>query len=139
MKNVFFLIALLFTTALSFAQDIYVQGYYKSNGTYIQGHYRTAPPEKYICINVSNTQNTNPYLKKESAQSDTKNTTTSNTARSRSTYSAPTYRTTYTPTYTAPVNTYSTPSYAPSPNIYTGTRGGQYYVNSYGNKTYVSN
>ncbi|RTZ05701.1 hypothetical protein [Flavobacterium sp. GSP6] len=71
MKKVFILILFLFTTTFTFAQDIYVKGYYKSNGTYVQGHYRTAPPEKHICTLISNTQNTNPYLKKGETQRGT--------------------------------------------------------------------
>jgi hypothetical protein len=43
MKKLLLIIAFLFTTALTFAQDVYVQGYTKSNGTYVQGYYRTAP------------------------------------------------------------------------------------------------
>jgi len=56
-------------------------------------------------------------------------------SNSNATYpSAPAYRSSYTPTprYTAPPN-YGTPSRT----IHTGPRGGQYYINSNGNKTYI--
>ena len=54
----------------------------------------------------------------------------------RSSYSTPSYSTS---TYVMPASypsTYSTPSYS-SQTIYTGPRGGTYYINSNGNKTYV--
>lgn len=146
MKKLLFIIAILFTTALSFAQ-VSVIGYYRSNGTYVQPHQRTAP--NYTRNdNYSTVGNVNPYTGKAGTQPregyTTTRTTSSNystpTYRSTSTYSAPVYRSTYTPsTYTAPVSTYSTPSYSSTQTIYTGSRGGQYYINSNGNKTYVSN
>jgi type II secretory pathway pseudopilin PulG len=143
MKKLLFIIAILFTTALSFAQ-VSVRGYYRSNGTYVQPHQRTYPNETRN-DNYSTIGNVNPYTGKAGTKprdSYSSTTTTSSnysapTYRSTSTYSAPT-RSTYSPSYTAPVSTYSTPSYTPSPTIYTGSRGGQYYVNSNGNKTYVS-
>lgn len=48
--------------------------------------------------------------------------------------STPAYRSSYTPApqYSAPSN-----YYAPSRTIHTGPRGGQYYINSNGNKTYI--
>lgn len=58
-------------------------------------------------------------------------------------YTAPT--TTYKSTYSPPKSTYSTPNYNSTPTynsgsgktVYTGSKGGQYYYNSNGNKTYV--
>lgn len=157
MKKLLFLIVLLFTTALTFAQDVYVQGYYRSNGTYVQGHYRTRP-DYTRDNNYSTVGNTNPYTGKAGTQPrdgyTTTRTTYSNyskpTYTSTTTYSAPaykttysnysepTYRSTYTPTYTAPTTTYSTPSYSSTQTIYTGPRGGTYYINSNGNKSYVN-
>ena len=62
MKNFLFLIAFLFTTALSFAQ-VSVKGYYRSNGTYVQPHQRTAP--NYTRNdNYSTIGNVNPYTGK---------------------------------------------------------------------------
>ena len=44
MKKLFFFIAFLFAAANSFAQtSTYVSGYTNSNGTYVQGYYRTTP------------------------------------------------------------------------------------------------
>jgi len=51
------------------------------------------------------------------------------TTTTKSTYSTPTYS---TPTYNAP--TYNSNS---GKTIYTGSKGGQYYYNSKGNKTYT--
>ncbi|WP_199741558.1 hypothetical protein [Flavobacterium sp. GSP6] len=145
MKNFLFLIAFLFFSVVSFAQ-VSVRGYYRSNGTYVQPHQRTAP--NYTRNdNYSTVGNTNPYTGKAGTQPrdgyTTTRTTSSNysapTYSNTSTYSVPVYRSTYTPTYTAPTTTYSTPSYSSSNTIYTGPRGGQYYINSNGNKTYVSN
>jgi hypothetical protein len=157
MKKLLFLIVLLFTTALTFAQDVYVQGYYRSNGTYVQGHYRTRP-DYTRDNNYGTVGNTNPYTGKAGTQprygytstrttysnysAATYRTTYSNysepTYRNTTTYSAPAYRSTYTPTYTAPTTTYSTPSYSSTQTIYTGPRGGTYYINSNGNKSYVN-
>lgn len=135
MKKLLFIIAILFTTALSFAQ-VSVRGYYRSNGTYVQPHQRTAP--NYTRNdNYSTVGNVNPYTGKAGTQPRDSYTTTRTTS---SNYSMPTYSntSTYTPTYTPPVTTYSSPSYSSSQTIYTGPRGGQYYINSNGNKTYVS-
>lgn len=145
MKNFLFLIAFLFTTALSFAQ-VSVRGYYRSNGTYVQPHQRTAP--NYTRNdNYSTIGNINPYTGKAGTQprdgyTRTKITSSHYSAptyNNTSTYSAPTEISIYTPTYTPTVTTYSTPSYSSSQTIYTGSRGGQYYINSNGNKTYVRN
>jgi hypothetical protein len=144
MKNFLFLIAFLFTTALSFAQ-VSVRGYYRSNGTYVQPHQRTVP--NYTRNdNYSTVGNVNPYTGKAGTQPRDGYTSTRTTSSnyttpttSTNTYSTPTYRSTYTPSYTAPVNTYSIPDYTPSQTVYTGSRGGQYYINSNGNKTYISN
>lgn len=133
MKNLFFLIVLFFTTALSFAQSqVWVSGYTRSNGTYVQGHYRTAPD--YTRNNNWTTQgNVNPHtgkvgtLPRSSSYSNVYYTPTSTYSNNYS-YSTPTYTypTTYTPTYTNTTNT-----------LYTGPRGGTYYINSNGNKTYI--
>lgn len=116
MKKLLLIIAFLFTTALTFAQDVYVQGYTKSNGTYVQGYYRTAP-NRTRNDNYSTVGNSNPYTGTAGAQS-------------RDSYSA-------TSSYSSSNTAYSTPSYSSSNTIYTGPRGGQYYINSIGNKTYV--
>lgn len=129
MKNLLFIIAFLFATVFTFAQDVYVQGYTRSNGTYVQGYYRTAPNATKN-DNYSTVRNTNPYTGTAGSQPrDSYSTTSSTYYTTPSTYSS---TSTYTPT------TYSTPSYSSSNTIYTGSRGGQYYINSNGNKTYVS-
>nr|WP_314896930.1 hypothetical protein [uncultured Flavobacterium sp.] len=138
MKNLLFLIAFLFTTALSFAQ-VSVRGYYRSNGTYVQAHQRTVP--NYTRNdNYSTVGNTNPYTGKAgtvprdhyyvATTIDVPSTTP--IIYSSSSYSEPTYSSINNP------STYSTSSYSSSNTIYTGSRGGQYYINSNGNKTYVS-
>ena len=139
MKNLLFTIAFLFTTSIMFAQSsVYVSGYIKSNGTYVQPHYRSAP-NNTVYDNYSKKGNINPYTGTVGTKSIYSNYFVPS-------YSAPSYS---VPTYSAP--RYSMPSYsAPSysyPNvtsynvksIYTGPRGGQYYINSNGNKTYVRN
>jgi hypothetical protein len=138
MKNLLFLIAFLFTTALSFAQ-VSVRGYYRSNGTYVQAHQRTAP--NYTRNdNYSTVGNVNPYTGKSGTQP--RDSYSTSTTYSSSSYSRPTYSTSSysTPSYSSIDNpsTYSTSSYSSSNTIYTGSRGGQYYINSNGNKTYVS-
>lgn len=68
MKKVFFIAAFILSTiATVFAQvnpnHVYVNGYTKSNGTYVQGHYRTAP-NYTINDNFSTYPNVNPYTGK---------------------------------------------------------------------------
>ena len=103
MKNLLFVIAFLFTTAITFAQSIYVPAYTRSNGTYVSGHTRSATNQTY---------STPTYLKPI--------------------YSPPAYSQTtgITPIYRQPVYRTNVP-------VYSGSRGGQYYGNSNGKKTYV--
>ena len=113
MKKVFFFIAFLFTASNSFAQtSVYVSGYTNNNGTYVSGYTRSYPSYS--------TYSTPTY---------------STPTYSSSSYSTPTYNSAIysTPSYSAPTTYYNTTP------IYTGSRGGQYYINSNGNKTYVSN
>lgn len=42
------------------AQDTYVEGYYKNDGTYVQPHYRSAPNNNPY-DNYSSQENINPY------------------------------------------------------------------------------
>ncbi len=144
MKNLFLFIAFLFFTTLSFAQSqVWVDGYYRSNGTYVQGHYRTAP-DHTVNNNWTTQGNTNPHTGKAG--------TLPRSTSYPNTYYKP-VSSPYTTTYSTPVrSSYSTPSYSTSPlsypstyttssyssqTIYTGPRGGTYYINSNGNKTYV--
>ena len=83
----------------------YQSGYVRpSTGTYVQGHYQTAPNSTNT-DNYSTTGNTNPY-------------TNQSGYRARD--------------YSSEANNYGS-----GQNIQTGPRGGQYYINSNGNKTYV--
>jgi hypothetical protein len=58
MKNIFVVIIVLFST--SAIADDYVNGYTKSNGTYVQPHYRSGADSTNI-NNYSTKGNTNPY------------------------------------------------------------------------------
>lgn len=82
----------------------YVNGYTKSNGTYVQGHYRSSQNSTNH-DNYSTTGNYNPYTG-----------TTGSRAKDYSTGAC---------------------NYGSGHTIHTGSRGGQYYINSNGNKTYV--
>ena len=82
----------------------YQSGYTRSNGTYVQGHYKTS--SNYTNHdNFSTSGNYNPY-------------TGSAGSRARD-YSSSAY------------------NYGSGRTVQTGPRGGQYYINSNGNKTYV--
>ena len=50
-----------------FAGDVYVRGHYRSNGTYVQPHYRSAPDGK-VFNNWSTKPNINPYTGKMGTQ-----------------------------------------------------------------------
>ncbi len=82
----------------------YQNGYYRSDGTYVQGHYKTRSNNTNH-DNYSTYGNSNPY-------------TGTSGSRARD-YSSSAY------------------SYGSGHTIQTGSRGGQYYINSNGNKTYV--
>jgi len=47
MKNYFYLFIafalFIFIASSSFAGDVWVDGYYRSDGTYVRGHYRSSP------------------------------------------------------------------------------------------------
>lgn len=124
MKKVFLLFVLMFVSASSFAQStVYVNGHYRSNGTYVNGYYKTVPNQT-VLDNYSTKGNYNPY---------TGNYGTVTPYNYRSVNTLPNYsKTSYdTPSYS---------SYSSSPvyrTVYTGPRGGNYYINSNGNKTYV--
>jgi hypothetical protein len=114
MKKLIFAIAMFIFSFNSFAQtSTYVKGYSRSNGTYVNGYYRTTPD----CTknnNYSTIGNLNPYTGSYGTLpgGDNKSHSCSNNIYSTSsynytpTYSTPTY---YTPTYNAP--TYISPTY----------------------------
>ena len=82
----------------------YQQGYFKSNGTYVQPHFKTTKNSTNH-DNYSTEENTNDYSQEKGT-------------RARD-YSTDAY------------------NYGTGQTIQTGERGGQYYYNSKGNKTYV--
>ena len=109
MKQIF-TILLFFAFLFSFAQTnsnhVYVSGYYKSNGTYVQPHYRTAPNSTNR-DNFSTRGNTNPYTGQPGYITPDSNTS--------STYTPSRYSNSTT---TYPKTTYSTTSKSSSNNSY---------------------
>lgn len=65
MKKIFLFILLL-TSSTAFA-DTYVRGYTKSNGTYVEGHYRS-DANSQRSDNYSSKGNTNPYTGQQGSQ-----------------------------------------------------------------------
>lgn len=59
----FLLILLICLSSLAVA-DVHVRGYYRSNGTYVQPHYRSSPNGTAL-DNYSTRGNVNPYTGKE--------------------------------------------------------------------------
>ena len=82
----------------------YVNGYTKSNGAYVHGHYRSSQNTTNH-DNYSTVGNSNPY--------------TGTSGRLAKDYSNGAY------------------NYGAGQTIHTGSRGGQYYINSKENRTYV--
>ena len=92
MKKLIALSIVLFATFSTFAQ-VRVSGYTRSNGTYVQPHYRSSP--NYTRTdNYSTLGNVNPYT-------GVAGTKTYNSNNYSSTYKTPTYN--YGSTYSAPV------------------------------------
>lgn len=61
MKKLFFTLFIAFTANFSFGQTtVYVNGYYRDNGTYVQPYYRTSP-NNTVMDNWSTFPNVNPY------------------------------------------------------------------------------
>lgn len=89
---------------LTINAQTYVNGYYKKDGTYVQGHYRSDRNDTNH-DNYSTYGNTNPF-------------TGSSGSVARD--------------YSSDANNYGS-----GRTIHTGPRGGQYYINENGNKTYV--
>ena len=60
-------LALFLAAAGADAQDTYVNGYFKSDGTYVQPHYRSAPDNNPY-NNWSTQPNINPYTGQQGTQ-----------------------------------------------------------------------
>jgi hypothetical protein len=63
MKKIFLFIIFLLAIYTSYSQ-VYVEGYYRKNGTYVQPHYRSSPDNSPY-NNYSYPGNINPYTGKE--------------------------------------------------------------------------
>ncbi|WP_374166536.1 hypothetical protein [Arcticibacter sp. MXS-1] len=118
--------------------QVYVSGYFRKDGSFVAGHYKTVQNETNR-DNFTTRPNVNPYTGKPGyIEPDTKSTYQSSPYTG---YSIPA-SSVRTPGYPS-VNTYYQASpcpstYSPSTGtVYTGSRGGQYYINSSGNKTYI--
>jgi hypothetical protein len=151
MKKITLFLAFVLITLNSFAQ-VSVKGYYKSNGTYVQPYQRTSP-NNTVNDNYSTVGNTNPYTGKEGTKPREDNNNSNYSSYNNNSYnsnssnyikSTPSYNTSSNTNYNSssskPTYNYSSPSsYESNKTIYTGPRGGQYYINSNGNKTYIKN
>jgi hypothetical protein len=133
MKTVFLITTLLFAFANSFSQT-HVSGYIKSNGTYVTPHFRSTP-NKSVLDNYSTKGNVNPFTGSSGAKSYHYTPSISSYSYTKPTHSTPEYVPNYSSRniYTSNNSTYTIKT------IYTGPRGGNYYINSNGNKTYVRN
>jgi len=60
MMSLLIIALLLAFSATAFAKDVYVKGYTRKDGTYVQPHYRSAP-DKTPLNNYSTRGNTNPH------------------------------------------------------------------------------
>jgi len=54
------LVVTMLTTTAVFASDVYVNGHYRKDGTYVEGHHRTSPDNR-IDNNYNYPGNKNPY------------------------------------------------------------------------------
>ncbi len=116
------LIPLIFLALLTpglVVADVWVNGYTRSNGTYVQGYYRSSPDGNPF-NNYSFPGNTNPYTGKVAP---------GNASTYLNSYYYPSYSSSYTtPSYSNSTYTDYTSSYYPSP----------YYGSSYSNTSYGS-
>lgn len=58
--TIFVVLAIVCVTSLSASADVYVRGYFRSNGTYVQPHYRSNPDGNFY-NNWSTYPNVNPH------------------------------------------------------------------------------
>lgn len=113
-KLMFSLLLIVGCAAQSIAQvnpnNHYVNGYYRSNGTYVQGHYKT-DPNSTVNDNYSTYPNVNPYTGTQgTVQPDYSGTTNWN--------STPTFNSTPTYQFEAPTYELETPSLDTELNFY---------------------
>ena len=100
----YFVFLLLIAFSFSGFADEYVYGYYKKDGTYVEGYFKTSPNTTNR-DNYSTQGNLNPHTGTEGARAPD--------------YSPQAY------------------NYGDGRTIYTGPKGGQYYINDSGRKVYV--
>lgn len=128
MKNWLILLIMLLSTVAMMAQTnpnhVRVNGYYKSNGTYVQPHYRTAPNSTNR-DNFSTIGNTNPYTGVSGwVTPDTKPKVSTGNTQTFTPSSYPSYpSTTTTSTQTKPTSLFSTYGTSGSNNTYYNTYG----------------
>ena len=60
MKKIIISIVFALTLINTVAADVWVDGYFRSDGTYVKGHYRSSP-DSSVTNNWSYSGNTNPY------------------------------------------------------------------------------
>lgn len=72
MKSTFIMAVVIMATPFAAYADEYVNGYYRSNGTYVQGYTRSSPDNSYN-NNYSVQGNTNPYTGNQGTASRTYN------------------------------------------------------------------
>lgn len=107
MRKIFLGIVLVLAVGMpaSASADVWVNGYYKSNGTYVNGHYRS-DPDGIKTNNWSYPGNTNPYTGVTAGGSS--NSYLNSTYKPA--YNLPAFTPTYTPSYTIPSYTTSYPA-----------------------------
>lgn len=112
MKKLLFTLTAALITLISFAQSpTYVNGYTRSNGTYVQGHYRTTPNSTRN-DNYSTIGNTNPFTGSagsKPADSYNNNSNYNTPKINSSSYNIPTYN--YNSTYSIPTYRTTTVTY----------------------------
>ena len=141
MKKLIFAVALLIVSLCSYAQSsTYVNGYTRSNGTYVQGYYRTTPNSTRN-DNYSTIGNINPYTgvagtKPGDSYYTPSNSSYSTPGYSSNSYSLPSYSTTICscPCY----STYSIPSAGNSSLYSAPTYYSTYSIPSYSTASYPS-
>lgn len=127
MKKIILILALFLFTLSSIEAQTYVKGYTKANGTVVQGYYRSSP-NGTVKDNYSYKGNVNPYTKKIGTNKYKSDPSSAYYVKPKTNYKPAKLKIIKTPKYNTPKT---------SRTIYTGPRGGRYYINSNGNKTYV--